>query len=210
MERGAGEYLAETMSMDNNWDDLYQRGETPWEKGRAHPELIAFLRRQPLTGRVLVPGCGHGHDVRAIAAGADEVVGLDIAESAIAAAENYPVVGGERYVLGDLFNLSPRWRGQFDWVFEHTCFCAIDPEMRPAYVSSVAAALRPGGHLLAIFYMNPDMDPGETGPPFGTTTEELDERFSPAFDLLGEWVPAETFDGREQRELVRVLRRHSQ
>ena len=209
MERGAGEHLAEKMIMDNQWDDLYQRGETPWEKGRAHPELIAFLRRQPLTGRVLVPGCGHGHDVRAIAAGADEVVGIDIAGNAIAAAESYPVVGGERYVLANLFDLSPRWRSQFDWVFEHTCFCAIDPEMRSAYVSAVAAALRPGGHLLAIFYMEPDLDPGETGPPFGATREELDERFSPEFELLGEWVPAETFEGREQRELVRVFRRHA-
>ena len=209
MERRAGEYLAPPIIMDNKWEDLYARGETPWEKGRAHPELVAFLRRQPMSGRVLVPGCGHGHDVRAIAACADEVVGLDIAEGAIAAAENYPVTGGERFVLGDLFNLSPRWRGQFDWVFEHTCFCAIDPEMRPAYVESVAAALRPGGHLLAIFYMNPDMDPGETGPPHGSTAEALDTLFSPAFERLGEWVPSETFAGRDERELVRWLRRRA-
>jgi SAM-dependent methyltransferase len=209
VERRAGEHLEASLIMDNNWEELYRTGETPWEKGKAHPELVAFLRRQPLNGRVLVPGCGHGHDVRAIAACADEVVGLDIAEGAIAAAENYPVVGGERFVLGDLFALSPRWRGQFDWVFEHTCFCAIDPEMRLAYVDAVSSALRPGGHLLAIFYMNPDMDPGETGPPFGSTKEDLDALFAPAFDFLGEWIPAETFSGREQRELVRVLRRHT-
>ena len=81
--------------------------------------------------------------------------------------------------------------------------------MRPAYVEAVAAALRPGGNMLAIFYMNPDMDPGETGPPHGTTKEALDALFDPVFELLGEWVPSETFDGREGRELARVLRRRA-
>src|SRR6478609_6306354 len=75
MERRAGEHLASSMIMENEWDKRYQSGETPWEKGRAHPELVAFLRRQPLNGCVLVPGCGHGHDARALAACADEVVG---------------------------------------------------------------------------------------------------------------------------------------
>jgi SAM-dependent methyltransferase len=192
--------------MSTKWEDCYQRGETPWEKGRAHPELLAFLRRQQVSGRVLVPGCGHGHDARALAASADEVLGLDIAEGAIAAAESYPVVGGEHFVRGDLFDLPARSRGAFDWVFEHTCFCAIDPQMRAAYVSAVAGALRPGGHLLAIFFMNPDMDPGETGPPFGATREELDALFLPKFNLLAEWVPSETFPGRENRELFRLLR----
>jgi SAM-dependent methyltransferase len=193
--------------MAGDWEERYQRGETPWEKGRAHPELLAFLRRHSMPGRVLVPGCGHGHDVRALAASADEVIGIDIAESAIAAAESYPVVGGERYVLGDFFALGGKLRGEFDWVFEHTCFCAIDPGQRSAYVSSVAAALRPGGHLLAIFYLNPGLDPGESGPPFGVTAKELDERFSPDFELLAEWVPDETFPGREEGELCRLLRR---
>jgi methyl halide transferase len=192
---------------NTEWEDRYQRGETPWEKGKPHPELVAFLRRQPIRGRVLVPGCGHGHDVRALAATADEVVGFDIAASAIEAAESYPVVGGERFICGDLFDLPARLRGEFDWVFEHTCFCAIDPQMRPAYVAAVAAALHAGGHLLAIFYLNPDMDPGETGPPFGVTKEELDALFGPQFALIAEWIPSETFPGRDNRECCRLLRR---
>jgi methyl halide transferase len=155
---------------------------------------------------VLVPGCGHGHDARALAASADEVIGLDIAESAIQAAESYPVVGGEHYIQGDLFELPPRLRHRFDWVLEHTCFCAIDPQRRADYVTAVCEALRPGGHLLAIFFLTPEMDPGETGPPFGTSVAELDELFSSRFTSLGEWAPSETFPGREGRELCRLLR----
>src|SRR5258708_5048424 len=149
--------------MPTDWEDRYRTGDTPWEKGAPHPALVEFLRREPIRGRCLVPGCGSGHDVRALAATADEVVGLDVAPSAIHVAKAQPVVGGERYVLGDLFALPPAMRGVFDWVFEHTCFCAIDPTRRADYVSAVADALRPGGGLLATYYMTPDLDPGTSG-----------------------------------------------
>ena len=203
MERGASERLEAGAVSD--WEALYQAGDTRWEKGAPHPELIAILRKLPLHGRVLVPGCGFGHDARAIAATADEVVGIDIAPSAIAGAKQHPAVGGERYAVADLFALPAAMRGAFDWVFEHTCFCAISPERREDYVAAITRALVPGGRVLAIFYMTPDMDPGEEGPPFGSTKAELDERFGDAFRVLAEWVPAATHPGREGRELCRVM-----
>jgi len=193
--------------MSNEWQQRYETQDTPWEKGVPHPGLVDFLRRQPIHGRVLVPGCGTGHDVRAVAATADEVVGLDIAPAAIAAAKAHPEIGGERYVVGDLFALPASMRGAFDCVVEHTCFCAIPLERRADYAHAVAGALEPGGHLLAIFFLNPDMDPGESGPPFGVSTSELDNLFGPAFELLGEWPPTATYPGREGRELCRLYRR---
>ncbi len=191
--------------MNADWEQKYTEGDTPWEKGAAHPALIAFLKSHPVHGRVLVPGCGTGHDVRALAATADEVVGLDIAPSAITRAKAQPAVGGERYQLGDLFALPPSLREKFDVVFEHTCFCAIVPSRRTDYVASVAGALKPGGHLLAIFYLDPGLDPGESGPPFGVTREGLDTFFSPRFSLLREWQPLATYSGREGRETFRLL-----
>ena len=109
--------------------------------------------------------------------------------------------------LGKEFNLFAIHRAPrcFDVVFEHTCFCAIPPERRPDYVSAVASALRPKGCLLAIFYLDPGLDPGENGPPFGVTREELDALFGPRFTILGEWVPAATYPGRESREACRLL-----
>ena len=193
------------MTMATDWEDRYRTGDMPWEKGTAHPALVDFLKRSPVHGRVLVPGCGTGHDVRALAATADEVVGLDIAPSAIARAKAQSAIGGERYQLGDLFALSPSLRGKFDAVFEHTCFCAIDPSLREKYVAAIAGALKPGAHLLAIFYLDPGLDPGESGPPFGVTREELDGFFSPTFTLLREWNPAATYPGREGREMCRLL-----
>jgi len=191
--------------MADGWEDRYRTGDMPWEKGAAHPALVDYLKRAPVRGRVLVPGCGTGHDVRAIAATADEVVGLDIAKSAVAMAKTHPVVGGERYQHGDLFALPPALCGAFDAVFEHTCFCAIDPSNRVQYVAAVASALKPGGHLLAVFYLDPGLEPGESGPPFGVTREELDALFSPRFELVREWKPAATYPGREGREICRLL-----
>jgi SAM-dependent methyltransferase len=191
----------------SDWENRYATGDMPWEKGHPHPELVAFLQRAPIRGRVLVPGCGFGHDVRAIAASADEVLGLDIAPSAVEGANQFGVVGGERFLVGDLFELPRSMRGAFDWVFEHTCFCAIPVIRRREYFAAVASVLMPGGKLFAIFYMDPDMDPGEQGPPFGSTPAELDELFSPGFRLVAEWIPAQTHAGRDGRELCRVLER---
>ena len=191
--------------MPTDWEAQYRKGETPWEKGAPSPGLVDFLAQEPVRGRVLVPGCGFGHDVRALAATAEEVIGLDIAQSAIEGAARFPRVGGERFELANLFELPAHLRGSFDWVWEHTCFCAIDPSMHAAYVEAVASALKPGGKLLAIFYLDPGHDSPDEGPPFGVSVAELDALFLPRFDLVREWLPVRAYPGREGREWMRVL-----
>ncbi len=200
--------------MPTDWNSCYRAGDTPWDKGAPAPPLLAWLEATPahrLEGEVLVPGCGLGHDVRTIAAAghADVVYGLDISPAALEQARRVPATGGETYAEGDLFDLPPQWRGRFDWVFEHTCFCAIDPARRPEYVRAVAGALKPGGRLLAIFYLNPwkegEPTPPGGGPPFAAAAGELDRLFAGHFDLQEEWVPTRTYRGREGRELMRLL-----
>ena len=192
--------------MATDWETLYQNGEAGWDKGAPAPGLLAFLAEMPLTGRVLVPGCGRGHDVRAIAAaGADEVIGLDIAPSAFAGAETLP---NTRFVLGDLFALPTTFHNAFDALFEHTCFCAIPRERRDDYVQAVAGALKPGSLLLGVFYLNPRDDPDPAlGPPFNATLDELDARFAEHFTLLRSDPPAVAFPGREGREVLRLLQK---
>ncbi|MEO8352947.1 MAG: methyltransferase domain-containing protein [Chthoniobacteraceae bacterium] len=193
--------------MPTNWETHYQEKDTPWDKGAPSPGLEDFLASESLGGRVLVPGCGAGHDVRAFAAAGLEVVGIDIAPSAIVLAQTAPSMAKETYECADLFALPPHLRGRFDWVWEHTCFCAIDPAQRPAYVQGVHAALKPGGHLLAIFYLDPGNDSPDEGPPFEVSLADLDTLFQPRFSLVREWLPERTYPGREGREWMRVLRR---
>lgn len=195
--------------MPSDWESRYQNKDTPWDKGEANPALIDFLKGHPVHGRVLVPGCGFGHDVRAIAsagAGHSDVLGVDIAPSAVQGARGISAcdASGGRYELVDFLALPPDFHGGFDWIWEHTCFCAIDPGARPAYVTSAAHALKPRGQLLAIFYLNPDLAPGENGPPFGVSTGELDALFDPQFELLRDWIPSRTYPKRKGRERMRL------
>jgi methyl halide transferase len=194
--------------MTTDWEALYQSGETQWDKGEPSPGLVDFLAHTALTGRVLVPGCGRGHDVQAIAAaGAEEVevIGLDISPSAFAGIEPPPRT---RFVVGDLFAMPTEFASAFDAVFEHTCYCAIPRERRDDYVRAVAGALKPGGLLLGIFYLNPRDDPDPSlGPPFNATLDELDTRFAEHFALLRSETPARAFLGREDREVLRLLQK---
>lgn len=193
------------MMNHNEWESRYQSGETPWNKGTPSPGLVDFLENESLTGKVLVPGCGFGHDVRAISSAQNEVIGLDLAPSAISEAQKFPTVAGESYLFGDLFDLPDALRGSFDWVWEHTCFCAIDPSRREDYAMAVSGALKSGGHLLAIFYLDPGEPDGT--PPFGVTLQELDALFGEKFELVREWMPARNYSTREGKEWMRLLRR---
>lgn len=144
-----------------DWEKCYQAGETPWDHGSAAPPLLEVIERHGVAlwggGPVLVPGCGLGHDVRVLAGLGLPVLGLDIAETAVALASGIPAVGGETYACGDF--LDPAWRvgREFSAVWEHTCFCAIDPALRQAYAEATAGLLGAGQVLVGVFYLTPEM-----------------------------------------------------
>lgn len=188
-----------------DWNRRYEEGDTPWDKGEAHPVLQPMLARGVLRGRILVPGCGTGHDVRELARCGLTVTGLDLAPLAVEQARAHPKFSGETYEVGDFLALSVAQHGCFDGVFEHTCFCAIDPARRSDYAEAAAAVLAKGGRLLAVFFADPGND-GD-GPPFGCRAEELDELFGKNFRLLGEDRDIPTYPERTGRELLRLYER---
>jgi SAM-dependent methyltransferase len=169
------------------WENRYQARDMPWEKGAPSPGLVDFLasHKELLSATVCVPGCGIGHDVQAWAQAGFSAFGFDIAPSAVQlAAEASAAVGlNPTFQLADFLTVPPPM--PFDWIFEHTLFCAIQPTERDDYVAAVLRWLKPGGQYLAVNYLIPDKD----GPPFGTTREELWNRFSPHLQLIDEWVP---------------------
>ena len=193
-----------------DWESLYVAGETGWDKGESSPVLRAYLAEKQISGRWLVPGCGRGHDVLALAeAGASEALGLDLAPTAVEDANaSLADLPNASVVCGDLFALPPEFLSAFDGVFEHTCFCAIPRDRRSDYVRAVASALKPGGTLVGVFYLTPRDSPDPAlGPPFNTSLAELDELFSPQFTLATDETPAVAFPGREGRERLRVYRK---
>jgi hypothetical protein len=67
--------------------------------------------------------------------------------------------------------------------------------------------LRRGGLLIGVWFIDPDLDPGEEGPPFPFSVAELTARFADGYEIVEDYVPEVAFAGREGRERVRVLRR---
>jgi len=184
-----------------DWDQAYQENFTPWDKGSPSPPLVEWFSRHQARGSALVPGCGVGHDVAHLISLGFDALGLDIAPKAVARAQARYPQHAARFVQGDLF----AFHGQFDVVVEHTCLCALPPEWRVRYRDAVVSLLKPGGLLVGIWFVNPEMDPGETGPPFGISQEELLRLMTPALTLVESYVPQVAYPGREGREMVAVF-----
>ncbi|MDH4475117.1 MAG: methyltransferase domain-containing protein [Verrucomicrobiaceae bacterium] len=190
-----------------SWEEKYQKGEVFWDRGEASLPMKQYLERHPVSGRALVPGCGRGHEV-ALAAGLGlDVMGLDIAPTGVAEAKaRYPELA-ERFVVGDLFDPPEVMRGVFDVVLEHTCMSALPPELRADYRRGIDLLLRPGGLLIGVWFINPELDPGYEGPPYPFSVEALTGLFAEGYEVVADYVPEVAFEGREGRERLRVLRR---
>src|SRR2546425_1635362 len=189
------------------WTDLYTRGGDGWELGRPAPTLAAFLESTHLPpGRVAVPGCGRGHDVRHLVRRGYMAVGFDFAPAAITEAKaraKAERVAAE-FEQRDIFTLDRDYANAFDGVWEYTCFCAIDPARRAQYVRTMAAILRPGGWLLACFY--PIRRPGG-GPPFPVARSEVRRLFAGPFRIERTEVPLHSVERRQGQEWMVLFRK---
>ncbi|MGF1447950.1 MAG: methyltransferase domain-containing protein [Opitutales bacterium] len=193
------------------WEGAWREGRTPWDHGAPAPPLVEYLTNHPApTGQILVPGSGGGHDVHALASAAAHsahVLGLDVAPTAVVRARARFGSDNVRFQLGDFLELPPDLHGRFDWLFEHTCLCAIDPARRRGYVHSAHQALKPGAHLLGIFFLDVGERDGE-GPPHPISDAELDALFHGHFETLRSWRPKQVFESRQDGvEAMRLLRR---
>ncbi len=166
------------------WDQRCQGGTPRWDLGQPAPAFQSLLNGgdAPQPGRAIALGAGRGHDALFFAQQGFEVTAVDFAPSAIQALQEQAQAQQLALPLlqRDIFDLTPEFAGQFDYAIEHTCFCAIDPALRPAYVSLVADLLVPHGELLAVFFTHQRSG----GPPFGTTLAEVRQLFEPHFETI--------------------------
>jgi methyl halide transferase len=190
-----------------DWDEMYRKGEVPWDKGAASPPMTEYLTRAKVRGRALVPGCGRGHEVALAAVFGLDVTGLDIAPTAVAEARAlYPDLA-KRFVVGSLFDPPAEMRGAFDVVLEHTCMSALPPSLRGEYRRGIYLTLKTGGLLIGVWFISPDLDPGEEGPPYPFSVADLTALFADGYEVVEDYVPKVAFPGREGRERVRVMRK---
>ncbi len=180
--------------MARDWNKAYEEDDIPWDKGYASPPLVEFLERHRVEGLVLVPGCGTGHDVRLLAGQGADVVGMDVAPGAIRKAGCFPIVSKECYIVGDFLNPESDQLNRYDWVVEHTCLCAIEPDERAAYAEALRRVLKPGGHFLAVFYREVSDYSGD-GPPHPISKDASDALFA-GLELVESFIPQKSYPSR--------------
>ena len=178
---------ATSVEKESFWDNIYLNETPKWDLGKPTPILTELLTRLKIPKmRVLVLGCGTGHDAAYFALQGHFVTAVDFSAQAIEKAEaQYGSVPNLKFVQQDIFKLPREWEAQFDLVFEQTCYCAIDPARRNALVKIWRRMLAPNGHLLGIFFTMER----KNLPPFGATEWEIRKRLRTDFHFIfwGRW-----------------------
>lgn len=157
------------------WQARYDEGTTGWDRGGPSPALLSWLQSGELTPcRILVPGCGRGHEVIALAKAGFQVTGIDYASSAVQAVREALASCGLSAVIeqADLFTYQPQ--EPFEAIYEQTCLCALPPGRWGCYEKRLATWLAPGGGLFAAF-MQTD---SEGGPPFACRPDAMRQLFA--------------------------------
>ena len=117
------------------WDASYADGPAPWDIGRPQPAVMRVASEGGFTGAVLDTGCGTGENTLHIASLGLRVLGVDVAETALAIARVKAEDRGieVEFAMADAFALERlgRW---FDTVLDCGLFHTFDGDERPQYV----------------------------------------------------------------------------
>jgi SAM-dependent methyltransferase len=171
------------------WQNRFDSGTTPWDRGEPSPQLAAWLASGELDaaslgGTIAVPGCGNGYEVLALARAGFEVVGIDYTDAACVSARQRLDEAGladAHIVQADVLEWQPAH--PLAAVYEQTCLCALHPDHWVRYARALHGWLRPGGRLfvLAMQHLKPGAAEGFVeGPPFHTDIHALRALFDGA------------------------------
>ena len=144
----------------SNWNQRYVDGRTGWDRGEPNPQLIKWLAQGTLKegASVVVPGCGSGYEVFELARRGFSVTAVDFAELAMTRLEQKLKKQNLKASLIQKNVLTLKWHEEFDYVYEQTCLCALDPSLRVKYEEQIRKWLKPKGRLLALFMQSNRID----------------------------------------------------
>lgn len=159
------------------WDASYQDGPAPWDIGHPQPAVARVAAQGGFTGTVLDAGCGTGENALLIASLGLPVLGFDVAETAVAMAQEKArdrALEAE-FVVADALQLKRLGR-TFETVLDSALFHSFDGDERRGYVAGLASVTEHGATLYVLCFS--DEGP-ETGP-HPVTQEGLRAPFSPS------------------------------
>jgi hypothetical protein len=156
------------------WNQRHKKGDTPWHIKYASPALIGYFEQlENKNLNILIPGAGHEHEaLYLLQNGFRHVTLCDISEHAISHLnkifEGYDSIN---CIHGDFFEL----KESYDLIIEQTFFCALHPDLRPAYIEKMYTILNTGGTLAGLLFAS---EFEKDGPPFGGDINDYKILFS--------------------------------
>jgi methyl halide transferase len=179
------------------WAEIWETEFPPrFDKQSVCPALQYLIDKGHIKkGRALVPGCGRGYDVTALAEEDRYVIGVDISEDAIFSATERlhqlitlcehcvikpnPPIDRLEFKCMSFFDLETDVPEKlFDFVYDYTFLCALDPRIHKKWKKKMVELVKPEGELLCIVY--PIMKKAG-GPPFQMSLEYVEELCAPEF-----------------------------
>lgn len=155
------------------WDSSYSDGPAPWEFGGPQPAVVRVASR--FAGTVLDAGCGSGENTLHVASLGLEVLGVDVAETALERAHEKAAERGVKatFATADALHLEQLGR-QFQTILDSGLFHTFDADEQPQYAASLATVTEYDGTLYLLCFS--DEGPG-TGP-HPVTQDDLGAAFN--------------------------------
>ena len=144
------------------WDASYSDGLAPWNIGRPQPAFARLAATGQLAGPVLDCGCGTGENTLLVASLSLPVLGVDVAQTALAIARRKSIQRGieAEFAAADALHLQ-RLKRTFQTVLDSGLFHTFDSTEQPQYVASLASVTDPGASLYVLCFSD---DGPDTGP----------------------------------------------
>lgn len=161
------------------WTKRWDAGKIPWDLGDIPVTLHTFLLAEQKPGRVLVPGCGSGYEVKAFRQAGYDVTAIDLAGAAVERARGLFPDLADRFIHANFFKHD--FGSQlFDLVYERGFLCSLPMTRWPEYAARMSSLIIPGGRLAGLFLYGEEPEP----PPFPLTKEYAEKLLGGTFKLL--------------------------
>jgi SAM-dependent methyltransferase len=159
------------------WDASYREGPAPWDIGQPQPAIVRLASERRFVGPVLDAGCGTGENALHVASLGFVVVGVDVAETALAIARKKASDRGVEveFAVADAFHLARLGR-TFKTVLDCGLFHTFDEHERLEYAASLASVTEQDGTLYVLCFSDEGPDRG----PHPISQAELRAAFSPS------------------------------
>lgn len=190
--------MPEFSSRDPNspafWDERFEQGFTPWDRGGVPEALRAFVAaRAPM--RTLIPGCGAAYELAFLSDAGWDATAIDFSPAAVATAKAAVGQWSHKVEQADFFTWQPAQ--SLELIYERAFLCAMPRAMWPQVAARWAALLPPGARLAGYFFF----DDAPKGPPFGISPVQLEGLLAPYFDCIEDAPVADSipvFAGKER------------